>query len=508
MPLPTGGAAVLWPPPALVPVQAQLNTWAAWYEGDAGSLASAYAQPGYIARPSQYRGGVVGSLARWFWGTPPAGGEQRTKLHVPVAADIAAMSGDLLFSDPPQLVADDATTQARLDGYVDAGLWSSMREAAEIGAAMGGVYLRTVWDAGVADRPWISAVHPDAAVPEWSWGRLSAVTFWQVVEAAGERVVRLLERHEPGFIRYGLYDGSKEILGRLVPLTDHAATAGLAPLLTDGDAIATGYPRLTAAYVPNIKPNRVWRNVPAGADLGRSDYSGVEPLMDALDEVWSSWMRDIRLAKARLVVPQAALMSLGKGQGATFDTEAEILVGLNIGADVDQQGITPVQFNIRVAEHQATAETLVEQIIRGAGYSMQTFSANGDTAAVTATEVVARERRSLTTRKRKIRYWTPALMDALTALLAVDVAAFRPSGVSVQAPRVEFPDAVSADPKDTAQTLALLHQAEAASTEVKVRMLHPGWDDEAVAQEVAAIAGTDPAAPPAEGDDDEALLTD
>jgi hypothetical protein len=38
-----------------------------------------------------------------------------------------------------------------------------------------------------------------------------------------------------------------------------------------------------------------------------------------------------------------------------------------------------------------------------------------------------------------------------------------------------------------AQTLALLRTAEAASTEVMVRMLHADWDDAAVTSEVARI---------------------
>ncbi|MFI0711706.1 phage capsid protein [Streptomyces inhibens] len=81
-------------------------------------------------------------------------------------------------------------------------------------------------------------------------------------------------------------------------------------------------------------------------------------------------------------------------------------------------------------------------------------------------------------------------------------------------PHIQFGDAVPEDPQTTAQTLALLAQAEAASTDTKVRILHPDWSDEQVQAEVARIreeAGTavpDPitGAPPAPASQDEPAL--
>lgn len=46
---------------------------------------------------------------------------------------------------------------------------------------------------------------------------------------------------------------------------------------------------------------------------------------------------------------------------------------------------------------------------------------------------------------------------------------------------------MSEDPQSVAQTLSLLQQAQAVSTDTKVRTLHPDWDDVAVAEEVERI---------------------
>jgi hypothetical protein len=144
------------------------------------------------------------------------------------------------------------------------------------------------------------------------------------------------------------------------------------------------------------------------------------------------------------------------------------------------------QFLIRVQEHKDTAQDLTEQILRSAGYSSQTFGEMGD-AAVTATEVVARERQSFTTRNRKIIYWRPGLARILGVLLAIDKAVYR-SGVDLIEPIIEFADSVSEDPQTIATTAQLLRAAEAASTETLVRMVHPDWDDARVTDEVGDIA--------------------
>ena len=483
MALPENGA--IWPPEHLDDHFAQLAMWRAWWVGDPKDLTSQHQKlPGN--RPSQYRGGAVGLIARTFWGKPIPTGEQQTKTHVPVAADIASMSADLLFSEPPKLTVPDQATRDRIEEFIEAGLWTPIREGADSGAALGGCYLRVVWDREVADSPWLGHVDADCAVPEFRFDRLRAVTFWHEISHAGDRVVRFLERHEPGKILLGLYEGNASNLGRKIPLTDSPETAALAGSLDEGDTIETGIEELTAFYVPNMGPNKVWR-----LPFGRSDYQGIEGLMDELDETYSSWHRDIRLAKARLKVPEYMLASLGRGQGATFDTDRELLMPVVSTPDSVHGNLELFQPAIRWEEHRETASELVQAIIRGAGYSMATFSPSDDAAgAITATEIKQRKERSLTTRGRKISYWTPALAAAVEVLLKIDVELFN-GKATAQKPTVEFPDAVSPDPTEVATTIQTLDSAAAMSAVVKVQTLHPDWDEDQVEEEVARLIGSD-----------------
>lgn len=517
MPLPPSGKTA-WPPAHCAAPFADMDTWHAWYSGDVDHLAAVYggamsvsANPAArsffdLNRPSQYRGGLVGSLARMFWGQPITPGQPASKLHIPIAGDIAELSANLLWADVPTVTVDTDSAETtsdmvatgdQLHRYLDDKGHAKLREAAEIGAALGGVYLRVVWDRELRDRPWLDVIYPDAAVPEWRWGMLSAVTLWRELEQQGDAnwVWRLLERHEPGTIEYGLYRGDADTLGILMALDDHPEAADLAGRVRDGGIQDTGIDRLLVTYVPNIAPNRLWRGISGTEPLGRSDYAGVEQTMDALDEAWTSWMRDLRLGKGRIMLPQSMLETDGPGAGATFDLDREVFVQLNMLDDGSGSSpITASQFAIRVDEHERTTAALRKQILTSAGYSAQSLGEEG-AVAVTATEVAARKEQSLTTRGQKILYQRPALIEVLSTLLLVDKTWF---GAKVD-PSVEltasWPQAVQPDQEATARSLSLLESAGAISTWMKVKTLRPEWTSEQVQEEVERIRSDGASAP-------------
>lgn len=513
MPLPEGGA-IPWPPKDMEAINHQYEVWAAWYAGDMEQLSAIYGGDGgtrdshgvFASEAGGFKATVrkvFDNIRRWFWSARTNGSRPRNRLHVPIAADMAAISADLLFSEPPSVKVPveegkqpDKVTQARLDELMDDGMHATLLESAEIAAALGGVYLRVVWDKDTRDCPWITAVHPDSAVPEWRWGDLAAVTFWRVISKKGKTVIRHLERHEKGLILHGVYQGDDETLGQIVSLADYPETKGLAEELAEGNEIRTGATGLAAVYVPNMKPNRLWRNVPHAANLGRSDYAGVEPLMDALDLVYSSWMRDVDLGKARLIVPREYLRSAGPGEGATVDLDQEIYEGINAMSGEDGKAeITQVQFAIRVDDHQRTVADIKTQVVTTAGYSGRTFGLGAEGQAVTATEIAASERRSIITRDRKTRYYRPKLGDIYFAWLEIDAHVFS-SGVKPVRPQIDWRDAVSVDPLTQAEELNMLHQARAISTQEKVKRLRPDWTPEDIDEEVKRIEKED--APPLE----------
>lgn len=498
MALPANGTA--WPPPNAAHIHAAYAAWSAWYANDTELLRAAYTTNNMQQQgTATHRRGFINRFADWFWTPKNSDGEAGAlKLHVPVGSDLCQVSADLLYSEPPTFTVEDhrgknAAVQERLDLITGAGFDQTLIAAGEVSAALGGVYLRATWDDSLYDHVFLTKVDADGAVPVFRYGRLVAVTFWRVVGLDGNQFIRHLEHHSldafgVGVIEHGLFSGSATDLGVRVPLAEADATSAL--LVDEQSQISTQSPGLAVEYLPNIGPNRRWRNDPNGASLGRSDLDGIEPLMDALDRVYSSLMRDIELGKARLIVPQSMLTDMGPGKGASFDNDRALFQGINAtpGSAADAKlAIEQVQFNIRVQDHLDTAAALFAQIVRTAGYSSQTFGEKDDAVGDrTATEVMAKERRSYMTRDRKIRAASPGLERILFKALATDAALFG-TGLTPAPVAVEFADAVQDTLQALATTVNLLKQAESASVETRVKIMHPDWDPDAVAAEVKLI---------------------
>ena len=484
MPLP--GGAQPWPPQDWVPVQKVLDEWGAWYSGDPNRLAEVHSRLVFTPTP----------LGR-FW-SQEVREERRLMLHVPLAGDIASASADLLFSEAPRLVVPEAhaerasqaakTTQEELLVLADkAGLQNRLLEAADQCAGVGGVYLRVVWDTQVADHPILAPMPGDAGIPEFRWGRLVAVTFWRVVYNDGTQVWRHLERHElvngRGVILHGLYKGTHDNLGQKVSLDAHPATAGLEEVVpVPGGGLAV-------RYVPNMLPARRFRHVPLGMALGQADIAGAEGLLDALDEVYTSWVRDIRLAKARVLVPKEYL-ERGEDGRFRFDRDQEVFVPLEMDPTGQASGpITLTQFAIRTQEHEQAALHLIERIVDHAGYAPQTFGLRIEGRAESGTALRIRERKTFVTASRKQRYWQRPLEEILQVMLAAHREVFGATGVDPDLEvKVQFEDSIAPSTLELAQTAEVLARAKAASTETLVRLVHPDWSDEQVQKEVDRIA--------------------
>jgi A118 family predicted phage portal protein len=508
MPLPASNTADTWPPKHLAEqILPAMSRWGAWWSNDLSRLQAAYGGGaindggGFFA--SDQGGAKVHSLGpvRWFIAQAATGTNANTKLPVPIAAEICQASADLLFSDPVTVTVTDQTTQKRLTDLLDDDFHATIAEAAEMTAALGGGFLRVTWDDTLnPDGPFTTLKDADEAIPEFKFGVLTAVTFWAVVARQGKRVWRHLERHEldasgNGVILHGLYEGEEDKLGTRVSLTTRSETAALAmheDLAIEG-TIDTKSPGLAVQYISNQSPNRMWRHDPLGKNLGRSDLDGIEHLMDQLAETMSDWMRARRAARARVFMSKELAKTEGPGKAMVIDADQEtyISTGMSGSSGTTAQSMSDriqvVQPNFDPSGYKATADELIEQILQMAGYSQSTFGAgDGEGGDRTATEIEARERRSLMTRSRKIRAWRPVLVAHITKLLEVDRVFFTSQNVT-KGVEVEFSDGVQESQLRLAQTVRELYTAESASVEERVAIMHPDWDKDQIDEEAARI---------------------
>lgn len=484
-----------WPPKPYDKAQAAMGAWDDWWVGDTEKLAARYRGSTDTRGSWDRAGGLTGIAKSFFWGRPSPSGEQRVRLHLPLAADLTRTSADLLFGTgfTPVIGEGKSKTQDRLAELIGSDdTLVTLANGAEAQSALGGTYLRAVWDKDTADKPWLTTVDADAAIPEWQWGRLKAVTFWQKVRDDGADVWRFLERYEPGRIYYGLYKGTVDTLGRAMPLEEHPASHGFADMVDEESGVDIPTGLLAAYYVPNVTPNPTWRNHRELTHLGRSDFDQLDPWFDALDETYTSLMRDLRLGKGRVFVDPSTMTPNGPGQGASFDLDREVFTAApsgGLGAAKDGQGIAHNQFDIRVDEHVGIVKDLIGVVIRRAGYSAASFGDDQISSLMTATQVVARQDLSKLTRAKKLKHWQAALQHMARVLLEIDgvVCPGKGGGPVSEEITINFPAEANPDLATLAQTGLALKTAGAASTESLVRTVRPNWTSDQVNDEVDLI---------------------
>jgi len=477
MPLPTDKGQ--WPPKDVKPYIDQATKAGAWWSGDRQAL--------------QDTAGVAGDTARRrFWQRRKTSDATKAtpQLHAPLAADIASVSADMLFGDPVGLNVDDTNVQAQIEAIEEnIGLANRFVEAAETCAATGGVYLRAAWDETVADHSLLQIIDQRHAVPDFRYGVLVAVTLWEDVLVDGTVVWRHLERHERGVILHGLYQGTLTELGTQVPLAAHPATADLEPTVRLTGLLAD---RLLVSYVPNVLPNRT-----GSRPIGRPDWAGCDDFLDALDETWTSLMRDVRLGQAHVFVPQEWLKAAGgrPGTQVTLDVDQELFTGLNVDDSADQKMET-YQAALRVPEHIAITLGLTERIVSAAGYSPQSFGLQIEGRAESGTSLRIREGKTTNTRQRKQRYFQTAIRQTVENLLAIDADLYAgprlPDGERV---KVDWPE-LARDPAEQATWIQTLRAAQAMSIENAVKAAQPDLDEDQAAEEVDRIKAETTAAVP------------
>jgi len=399
------------------------------------------------------------------------------KVHIPIAAEIASASADLLFAEPPSVLvgtAEDHTAQQRIDYILAKNRFNAKGySAAESCSVFGDVYIKINWDIEQQAFPILNVVQATSAYAEYDFGVIKAIHFFtkSKVEGKEEKYNWICETRERG--KMTTYEGGGD--------------ANAPKSFTAKEEINVPGNVFGAIHMPNITPNR-----DGDINHGRSDYAGVISLMDALDEAWSSWVRDVDLGKARLIVPRdyfrAEANPIQPGEYvAHFDKDDEIYVAMDVDPDRSNgTGIEKTQFDIRSEQHKATCMSLLDRIVTAAGYSPQTFGINISGSAESGTALNVRERRTYTTKAKKELYFKNALEALFRSLIEIDKGVFKqkyPKDLTIS---LEFKEPAQ-DASNVAEAIYKLDQAGAISTYEKVKRANPDWNDGQIRKEVDLI---------------------
>lgn len=370
----------------------------------------------------------------------------------------------------------EALQRWRANAWVDL----KLREGARTQSVQGEVYLRPVWDDQLdAAWPLLTVLPGRRVIPQWRHGRLvEAVIYSEVKAGDHDQWWRLLEHHEPGRITTQLWRGDRTDLGGPHDLdAGPSRWAGIAPV------VDTGVPELLTVHVPFDRD--------AESDHGFSLFDGTEGLVLGLHRLYLQEQHDAEMARKRIALPEEYLTRDAQGR-AQWDRQSDLLKlsPQAQGAVGQENPIQKIEFTDDNVQRERI-EGRIRDFMLACGIAPQTL---GEQAGAAESGTARKLAQALTvqTIARTAGYWQQALPQVVRLSLLLARAHLRPDVTvpeQVPLPTVTLADGFLADPVEEAQTVGTLDAAGAVSTDTKVRMVHPGWEEGAVVAEVDRIRG-------------------
>ena len=356
------------------------------------------------------------------------------------------------------------------------------QEAAVTCCVDGEIFYKLDWDEDVAETAIISAVPSRMAFPRWRFRRLVEVAFvtrldkGSVEFAQKDKVFRHVEIRERGRITHRLFAGSDEKLGDEIDLERATDLEGLE------SEVVTELDDVLVRHVP------LWRT--SASPQGISIYRGKQGLISALHALYTQDQHDAEMSKRRVAIANSYLRRDSKGR-PVFDRNLDLFELSDEAAGAiggDNKPIHSIEFNDNTVQGQRIAQRL-DEFLLACGIAPQSAGRSVAGAAESGTARKLAQSLTLQTVATAGRYFKPALRDVVD--LALEIGARKLGrtvpAASERAVSVEMADGLATDERELSLILQSLTFAKAASTETKVRILHPDWEDDAVEAEVEKI---------------------
>lgn len=396
---------------------------------------------------------------------------------------LSRLAADLLAGEPADVLpanAEDETAVERLEAIVERNRFHILIwEAAVSGSMRGDAVFKLRW--GPRTRP--PADEPEAP-PEALIEEIPASIYFPElnpdnvrdvlsVSLAWERKLKQdrflrVEEHEPGVIRHKLFRLQGATVGDAVPLTTFSEYADLA------EEEQTELEVIPVFHVPNLRMGT--------EHFGRSDYQGVESLIQALnnrltqvDEVLD------RHVAPKITIPEGMVDADGK-------VSIDSLQVIETGPDMAPPSYITWDPHLSAAKDQMDRVLELLFILTDTAPSLLGLDKYGIAESGRALRLRMIRTAAKITRKRM--YFDPVLRDLLLAALTL-TSKLGGQKFEVERPTLDWQDGIPTDIVEQSEVIERRRSAGNISTETSIRLLD---GPEAVDQELARIAEEEAAA--------------
>jgi A118 family predicted phage portal protein len=175
---------------------------------------------------------------------------------------------------------------------------------------------------------------------------------------------------------------------------------------------------LFAYFKPNIA-----NNIDLQSPLGISIFANALDTLKAIDTAFDSFHREFRLGRKRIIVPAYAVKTVidpDSGKALRyFDSTDETYEAFAFG-DMDKSEFKDVSVELRVEEHIAAINALLNLFAMQTGFSSGTFTFDGQSMK-TATEVISEQSKTFKSKQSHENIIEEALQELIDSIVAMGV---------------------------------------------------------------------------------------
>ncbi|WP_338788803.1 phage portal protein [Metabacillus sp. FJAT-53654] len=368
------------------------------------------------------------------------GKKQRKRASMRMAKVASQKMATLIFNEKCEINISDETLEKAIKDVLKANKFNrEFRRYLEYGFALGGMVMKAYYEDNQIK---VSYTTSDCFIPlAWDNFRITEGVFVSTFRK-GEKRYTHLEWHvwedNNYIVRNELYESKDDNeIGVKVSLDVHFA--GL-----EEEIIFHEIEKTIFVY---FKPN-IANNFDTNSPLGISIFANSVDTLKSLDIAFDSFQREFILGKKRIIVPNSALKTvIDPLTGAThryFDADDEVYEAMNLGDGLEGQKVYDISVELRVDEHVASINALLNVLAMQIGFNAGTFTFDG-VGVKTATEVVSENSETFRTKQdheTNVEAAIQELVDAIVEIADAFSVFSRPAEYEVT---VAFDDSIAED---------------------------------------------------------------
>jgi len=378
-----------------------------WFNGDTSLLEKFHKQVNQPDSVSLYN----------FWRSVEG---DVVRIHYPLASSISKAMASVLFGEKVHMkvntgnikVSDDLNKRLEVI-LADNNIKELFQKGAQLESYSGGLGAKIVIDTEFSDKPILQFYPQEQIKLHTKYDKIYEIEFRDQHEYMGKTCV-LKSYYGKGYIRYELVNSK----GELVPMDTIPSLASLKNIVIqgpDGNPIDI----MLAVY----KPNRPVSAQFAGTVYGSSDYEGLYPIFNALDELLSVWNDHYRNGRITTFLSEDQLKrnpSTGEViKPTTFGLNTVILYDGTVSTDKRSEVKRDIP-KLDVVPFNQGFENYIKIALQRVGLSPITFGFDSVSRLSAAETLQEREKTTLKTRQDKAALWDEFLTKLIRLIFIFD----------------------------------------------------------------------------------------